>query len=449
MSSPFLRILAGLTLSTFIGFAQSLAPAGFEVGFEERIRSEDWDNIIDHNDQNPDYRTQYRFRTRAWVQYHNGSDLEIVAGVLNENRKITRPDTAVFNGREVLFETLYLDYKFTPAVSVRVGRQNLVRGEGFILFDGNTGDGSRSIYFNAVDLSYAWGKSKIEFLAISNPLKDTFLPVINRIENPSERNRLTEWDEQALGLYLASQDWLEAQTEAYYFYKTERNFDLTNKAIYQPDRSFSTLGGRFVKEAPAGWTATGEAAYQWGREQASIQAPSGSAGKRIGAWGGYVRIKKGFDAAWKPSASLSYIGLSGQDPRRADRITAWNPVFGRWPKWSELYIYSQAPEKGLSYWMNTSMWELEFRCAPTPALGLRATYYHLSALEPLATTPGPIFSTGKTRGAIWEIRADYALNPQFKAHAVYEHLKPGSAYSGADGGHYLRFEVIYLFKRRL
>lgn len=426
-------------------FLSAQAPAGFEVGFEERIRSEDWDNLIDHQDPKPDYRTQYRFRTRFWARYHNGSDLEIVAGLLNENRTIPRPGTAAFNGREVFFETLYADYAFTPALSLRVGRQNLVRGEGFVLFDGTTGDGSRSQYFNAADIAYAWGQSRLEFLAISNPLNDRYLPVLNKIENPAEMNRLTEWDEQALGVYFTTKAWAGAQLDSYYLYKTERNFDRTNRAIYQPDRYFSTLGGRLAKDFRGGWTATGEFAYQWGRQVASPGAPASD----IRAWGGYARLKKTFVAPWKPSASVGYVGLSGQDPHRTGTITAWNPVFGRWPKWSELYIYSQAPEKGVAYWTNTGMWELEFRCAPTPSLGLRATYCRLAALEPLAAQAGPVFGTGRQRGDLWEVRADYTFSSRFKVHGVYEHLEPGNAYSGRDGGRYLRFEMTYLLKTHL
>jgi len=34
-------------------------------------------------------------------------------------------------------------------------------------------------------------------------------------------------------------------------------------------------------------------------------------------------------------------------------------LYSRWPKWSELYIYSQVPEKGVAYWTNLNMWQAE------------------------------------------------------------------------------------------
>ncbi len=443
------RTLLLLALTAPLAWAQTPIPAGLEIGFEERIRSEDWDNLLDHTDSKADYRSQYRFRTRLWAQYSNGKNFEIVGGLLNENRKITRPETTIYNGREIIFETLYADYRPTPAFSVRVGRQNLMRGEGFVLFDGSPGDGSRSQYFNAVDVAWTTGKSRLEFLVISNPQKDRYLPVMNKIETPAEMNRLIEWDEQALGLYLTHSGSTVGLAEAYYFFKTERNFDRTNRAIYQPDRSFSTLGGRLLKNFEGGWTASGELAGQWGRQDAPDTAPPGDPGKNIHAWGGYTRLKKTFGGSWTPRASIGYIGLSGQDPNRSDQITAWNPVFGRWPKWSELFIYTQAPEKGVAYWTNTGMWELEFRCTPLPKFDLRATYYSLSALQPLAPQTGTTFSTGKKRGDLWQVRADFTFSPYLKSHVVYEHLQPGNAYIGHDPGHYLRCEITYLFKQRL
>ncbi len=37
--------------------------------------------------------------------------------------------------------------------------------------------------------------------------------------------------------------------------------------------------------------------------------------------------------------------MSGDDPSTDDN-EGWDPLFSRWPKWSELYIYSLATEGG-------------------------------------------------------------------------------------------------------
>lgn len=446
---PALAAALVLVLARAPGLAaqEALKPEGlFEVGFEERVRSEDYDNLIDHDEARPDFSHYYRFRSRAWVTARPASGLEISVGLSHENRKIARPDRA-YNGREVFFDTCYLDYRFSKAWSVRVGRQNLQRGEGFILFDGGALDGSRSAYFNALDLTFAWSRSRLEFLAISDPGKDRYLPRIQEASGPGEApQRLNERDEQALGLYYTGQEWTGTTLEAYGFLKTETNDARpVTHPQFQADRRILTLGSRAVREFRNGWSASGEFACQWGTQDG--RPGTAEASKPIAAWGGYARVKKVVDAPWKPSFSVAYIGLSGQAPH-SSRITAWDPLFSRWPRWSELYIYSEVPEKGVAYATNTGMWEAEARLAPSKALELRATWYRMAAREAAGIAPGTIFGTGRDRGDILQFRADYAFCPALKGHVLYEHLAPGDFYAGRDGGHFLRCELAYQFKAR-
>ena len=422
--------------------APATAPT-VELGFEERIRSEDWGNIIDHNNSAADYRTQYRFRSRLWASLRFHGRLEVVAGLNNENRVISKPDMP-YNGREIIFETLYLDAPLGPGWSLRFGRQNIMRGEGFIIFDGNALDGSRTAYFNALDVTTSFGRSKLELLAISDPSKDQYLPRLNEAKHPAELQRLTEWDERALGAYLTFNELPHTALEAYLFHKTETDdYRPASHPQYQPDRRVDAAGGRAVRDLGRGFTLTGEAAFEVGRQQP--RPSSGGPSRDIRAWGGYVRLKKDLGARTKPTVSLAYIGMSGDDPATA-KIEGWDPLFSRWPKWSELYIYAYAPETGVAYWTNTGMWEAELRISPWKPVGLRATYYRMSAYESWVGK-GSVFGSGKTRGDLFQVRADFAVGGSWKGHILYEHLAPGSFYSGKDSGHFLRFEVIYTLKK--
>lgn len=407
----------------------------WQWGFEERVRSEDWDDIIDHDVTRMDARTHYRFRTRLWGQLQKAG-WSFAAGLNNENRETTRPGNYPYNGREVFFETLNLGYRFSKEWAFTLGRQNLMRGEGFILMDGTPGDGSRSLYFNALDLVWTPRDAKLELMAIANPSKDKYLPVLNKIENPTE-NRLVEWDEKAIGLYYTQNLGQGSQGEAYYFYKSESM--LETKPKFMRDRRFHTLGGRLLQPLGEGWSLAMEAAGQ----QGNIRAQDAEGARDIEAWGGYARLKKAFEASWNPSLSLGYIGLSGQDPRSTGQSTAWQPLFARWPKWGELYIYSQIPETRVAHWTNTAMWELEFKCKPSAKWDLRATYYKMAAYQPLAAAPGDTFSTGENRGDVWQARVDFQPIQSLKTHFLYEYLKPGNAYHGRDGGYFMRFDVSW------
>lgn len=437
-------MLSGCALaSAQSGPAPAPAKPTFELGFEERVRMEDWDDIVDHSSATNDYRTQIRFRSRLWASWKPSARLEAVAGIINENRKITHPDMA-YNGREVVFETLWVDWKLGRGWAARPGRQNLMRGEGFVLFDGSPLDGSRTAYFNALDVYRVFGKSKLELLAISDPRTDQYLPRFNEAEKPSEQQRLVEWDERAVGAYLTYAELPRTGLEAYVFYKTETDdYRAPSHPQFQPDRKLGAIGGRVVQSLGRGFSLIGEAAYEAGRQD----APPGSSDdpRDLRAWGGYVRLKKDLAGKTRPLFSLAYIGLSGDDPG-SDTFEGWDPLFSRWPKWSELYIYSLTPETGVAYWTNTGMWEAEVRLSPVKPLVLRATYYRMEAYESLGARGG-VFGLGTTRGDLFQVRADLTVGRSWKGHVLYEHLAPGSFYASRDGGYFLRVEVIYTFKQ--
>lgn len=410
----------------------------WEVGAEERVRSEAQNNSFDFNAAAEDHRLWYRFRTRVWGKATIGTRGEVYVGLNDESRKTVHPDTA-FKWDEVVFENAYVDWKLDPSVSLRVGRQNIMRGEGFVLFDGTSGDGSRTAYFNAVDVTFGWKKSKVELIGISDPNQDEYLPVIN------DRNKyLTEWDEQAVGLYYTGRDLPKTAIDGYVFWKSEKDdYRAVTSAQFQPDRQLGIVGGRVVQQLPEGFSITAEAAGELGQEQ--LRPGVAGRDRDIAAWGGYAYAKKTFPSSWKPSLQVGWIGMSGDDPKTT-KNEGWDPLFSRWPKWSELYIYTQASEKGVAYWTNLSMWQAEVLASPTKYLSLRGTYFYLGAFEPFAGNP-KVYGKGTKRGDMLQARADITFSKALKGHVLYEYLKPGDFYVGRDSAYFLRFELIYGFKK--
>jgi len=439
-SIPFVAAPPVLALVLTVGLAATAAsapaapaPAGrsLELGFEERVRSENWDNSTDFNEQVVDARHQWRFRTRAWAKLSAGANTEFVLGLANENRKLTTPRVAL-QMDEIVIENLYLDHRFSDGASLRIGRQNLSKGDGFILTDGGPLDGSRMAYFNAVDLAWTSGKSRLDLLIISDPYRDQYLPRIH------DRTRsLVEWDENALGLYWTGASRAKTTLDAYYFYKAETGDTraLTN-AARQSDRMFHTLGGRVARECPHDWSVKAELAGQAGGQQP---------GSGIRAWGAQASVRKSFTRATRPSLLLGWTGLSGDDPATAAN-ESWDPLFARYPKWSELYIYTLDSERGAAYWTNLSMWQAEVRLAPVKPLDLRATYCRMGAFHRFPGRPA-IYAKGTRRGDLYEARADLKLNDNWRGHVVGEYLAPGDFYAHSDAGWLFRAEVICSFKK--
>ncbi|MBP7146933.1 MAG: alginate export family protein [Acidobacteria bacterium] len=417
--------------------AQAAGPAGArpggEVGVEERLRSEAWNDIVDHDRQREDHRIQYRARTRLWARLDWNGRAELALGLNGENRVNQRPD-APENWDEVVFETLYAGFRVGEHLSVRAGRQDLMRGEGFVLFDGGALDGSRTAYFNALDVAWQAKTSRLELIAISNPARDQYLPRFNDRNKP-----LAEWDERALGLYFTRAAGPGPGVEAYWFYKTETDATCgPADPKFQPDRGLHTLGARVAGALGAGWSGSAELALQHGRQDERPGADTGDVD--VSGWGGLAQVRKTFAGKASPTLALGYVGLSGDDPATAD-VEGWDPLFSRWPKWSELYIYSQVPERGVAYWTNLGMWQAEFVATPLPPLKLRATYYRMRAFE--RHPGGPLFGGGRARGDLYQLRADVKFNRNWRGHAVCERLEPGDFYTGADPGYFLRFEIVY------
>jgi len=403
-----------------------------EFGVEERVRFEDFANAKDWNSGADDQTEQLRFRTKLWGKLSVPDQSEFMVLLNNESRKIFTPETD-FKFDEIIFENLYLDWRFGEGMRMRLGRQNLSRGEGFILIEGTPGDGSRTIYCNALDVIQSFAdSSQIEIIALSDPHRDQYLPVIE------DRGRsLVEWDEAAAGFYVTARDIPATVLDAYYFLKTEREDTRPpDNPAYQPDRSVQTLGGRADRKLGRGFALTAEFAGQWG----SIDPD-----RAIRAWGGYARLKRTFAHAITPSFSVAVIGLSGDD-QATGADENWDPLFSRWPSWSELYIYSLSKEKGTAYWTNEKMLQVEFQAAPWKPLSLRATYYRMGAFHAYPGDPA-VFADGRHRGDLVEFRADLRAGRSWKGHILYEWMAPGDYYASDDAAHFFRVEVIYTLKR--
>lgn len=427
-------------LLSSLGLAASLSAQAprFSWGFEERVRSEAWNNL-DHSEATQDTRLQYRFRTRLWAGWQATESLAFTAGLVNEDKHLEHPDQAVY-AREIVFETLRMDWRLHPQFTLKLGRQDLQKGEGFVLFDGTPLDGSRTSYSNAVDLVWNSGAHSLDLIALSNPHQDRMLPRLNESPNPKEQQQLSEWDLTALGGYYTRKGEKGAQTELYALHATATgDARATSHPQYRGDRRIEILGTRLVRPVGERGQFAGEGTLQLGNEQLA------AGDREIRAWGGYARYRYAFAPSWKPSLSLGLIGLSGEAPG-SNRRGGWEPLFSRWPKWSELLAYTQIPETGVANLTNLAMSELEFKASPHKRVDLRATWYHLRAFENWAAR-GPFYGPGRNRGELGVLRVDLDLGQGFKAHTQGEWMKAGDFYAKRDASYFLRFELSYRFSR--
>jgi hypothetical protein len=419
----YLKLLAAavLVLPT-LGLAQS-DRTPLQFNFEQRVRNENWNNQFDFSDAADDQRNQIRYRSRLWLDAPLPANIDAHAGIAQETNQKVGKDNCF---DEVFFETAYLEFHkiFTDKLTLRAGRQNFLKGEGFLLSEGGPQDGSRALYFNGFDLAWSSPAGDLELIGIDNPKRDRFLPRIH-----DQHRLLVDWDEQALGAYFTRKLSAGSRVEAYYFVAKERHdYRAPSNPLYQPDRRINTGGARIVRQFTPALSVTGEFAVQRG-----VQSPA----TPIHAWAGYAYAKRTFQRRLRPYAKAGYWAFSGD----------WDPIFSRGAAYGDLNLYSTVNERSIGYVSNLKMSQMEGGFSPSKRLSCKFVWEHMAAFHPTAVNPR-IFGAGRTRGDNFQARADFTLNSNLRGHVDFETLLPGSFYTVADRAYFLRFEMICSFKTR-
>jgi hypothetical protein len=427
-------LLAGLLAATLafpLTAAEEKAPPRFTLIFAERFRFEAWDNAINLDDASSEGFAYTRNKTTLGVRWLAAKSLEVTGKLTNEFRVYMAPKNRAFSWHEIFFDNLYLKWKVADAIplTITAGRQDMKFGEGFVIADGTPLDGSRSFYFNALRFDYDVrpGQKLTFFLHAMDPI-DKFLPVIHdpdlTIPQP-----LLEQPERALVLYYAGALG-KSKLDAYFI----------RKYVNAPDpervRSrTSTLGARVEAYLPASFLLTVEGAVQTGSR--------GEAG--WSAFGGlsHLDYTPRWRVPWLKTLTLGGIYLSGDDPATA-KMEGWDPLFSRWPKWSEGYIYTFTRESRIAYWSNmTSLYgslAFDFGSRANAAL----TLHRLGAPKPQpGAFPG---GTGRKRGTLLVGRLKFTISKLVSGHFQWDHFSPGDFYTpGASGFNWMRVEFLFRY----
>lgn len=409
-------------------------PPKFKFTLTERIRQETSDNVSSLNEASADSSSYVRFRTSFMGQWLPSKSFELTVRLTNENRYYLAPKTDVRAGKnhdlhEVFFDYLNIRWK-NPAglpLILTVGRQDLMLGEGFVIWDGGPLDGSRSAYFNAVRADWAVGaKTTLSLFYVDQPRTDTLLP---RIHDAGQK--MVEQSEQGFGLYLTGAV-QKIGLESYVFRKNTRPFEAA------PASGLTVLGARFIFPFSARFSLTSEGAYQ-----------SGFLGERDrSGLGGYFHFdfKTGAVLPLPAQITLGGLYLSGDDPRTAAAMEGWDPAFSRWPKWSESLIYLLGKETGKpAYWSNFISLNGTLQFALADNIRLQLAAHHLRAAH--KTGPSAFWSgAGKTRGRLIAIKMLYDVSKNLAGHLIWDHFTPGDFYiAGARSYAWVRFELLFKY----
>ncbi len=396
-----------------------------KFGFTERFRFSGWDNAISLNADDPVNYSFTRLRSNLTVLWDLSDDIDIFLKITNENRIYLSP-VKDFNVDEIFFDNLYVKWK-NPAkipVVLTIGRQNIMLGEGFIMMDGHPLDGSRSNYFNAFRLDYDLNEDhKLTGFLTYVAETDNILPVIN-----DRDQSLLEQPEFGMGIYYTG-SFNKFNLDVYFVKK-----NISSTDTIPAESGINTFGTRMSFFMTKNFFLTVEGAYQTGSFVSLTRA----------AWGGYFHAEYEVHAvSFIDRITIGGIYLGGDNPE-TEKWEGWDPVFSRWPKWSESFIYTLIKENDnkVAYWSNLYSLYAAIKFAITDNVNFDLTYHFLKANE---KNPDSLFTSGpgKTRGGLIIGRLNFRLTKYLSGHFLWENFSPGDYYfEGADSYNWLRFELI-------
>jgi hypothetical protein len=430
-------------------------------GLVERVRQEIWTNAFDLGIlRTPPVplsvtanRNFFRFKTSAFTKLDYDKKAAFYLKLTNEAQyylptsdyKMPFPSSdSYFYEDEIFFDNLYADLNLSKMskipVDFRIGRQDflMTHGEGFLIMDGTPGDGSRSFFFNSFKANVKFDENNnLDLIYITDQETDRYLPVMY---TPPGKRLINSSDEQGVVVYSRNKLSKNISIEPYYMWKKEEAFPTTPPST--PELTLNTFGMRAVAKFDS-WTIQGEFAYQFGDYDDSNTFPFND---REG-YGGYLTVGNKYEnVTLKPEWELTFVYLSGDDPDTKDKSEAWNPLFSRWPKWSELFVFTLVPEttrytRTPAYWTNMQIYRANVKLNFTPSTSLWLWYNYLRAAEETSITTGPfapMFSNdSKERGHLPQIQLNHKFSKNIDGYVLFEWFFPGDFY--ADSAHNASF----------
>jgi hypothetical protein len=448
------------------------------MGLDERLRfvaGENWQTL--NNDDPTDAKWMFqRYRTRWWTKWALDENVSFNTRLVWEFRTWEQPKTKTqyvnppgttnptvvhFNPDEALFDWFNVNIRNLGGLplTATVGRQDMIFGVGWLVLDASPLDGSRTIgLFDAARFTYDWAdaSTKVDVVYANNsPESDRWLKPIN-----DQDRGVMEDDEQAAILYVTNTSLLRPiQLEGFFIYKQDRALDhtLTNYPyIWSENGDIYTFGGALAGTRGDHWKFRAEGAVQTGSRAGDAPRPGSplavvSPGPRhdVLAFGTLDTLEYQFKDPHQNATHITYEYASGDDPG-TDENERFDLLWGRWPRWSELLIYTWANETRVADTINLHRINIGHRIQVNKQWQLTGDYHALWADQNSgAVIPSKIHlsNSDKFRGHLLTTWLRYKFSDQMYGHFLAEYFIPGNYYvapSDSDA-YFLRFNFEYIF----
>lgn len=383
-----------------------------------RLRQEILEGVYHFDPADPD-RNWLRQRVRAGIRMDQGRH-RFVLRVDNENRHYLGSRTGV-DWDELILGRALVSWRIGERNRLTVGRQDVIWDDGFLMLEGHPLDGSRSIYHDAVRLELERSGWRADLVAVADAKRDGI------VLSGDEDRALSDADERGLALRLARGGW-----SGTIIWKDEDDPD-----GLLPDLETFTWSLRRSADGPRGWFAELAVQRQVGPTAAATEA--GATPTDGWALAGQLFARNGVGGVWSWTAGGYYYSGAGQGLR------PFRAPWGRWPKWSEMYIYTLIGESTpgrvhVAAWENLSAPRVTVRRPLGSGLTLAVGADYLLAPA----------DRWRARGLLTRLELRAALGPRTSGHLLWERLQPGAFHDGRHGLppltetiHFLRWQIAW------
>jgi len=412
-------------------------------GLDARLRALYDKNISGLNDSDiGNERVWQRYRTRVWATMTPMEDVEVNARLMWEFRNYCRPESMQDTDfDEALFDRLNVSWKNAldyPA-TLTVGRQDIIFGNGWLVLEGTPLDDSRTIFFDAARLNYQLDEwdTTVDLIYIDQAsASDRWLKPFN------DRERgLTEQDERGAILYVTNNSLENTQWEAYYIWKHDMVPDVRPNANNFPadwsnESDIHTVGARVAGECQENWKYRAEFAQQMGKKN----------GNTLCAFGFNSQVSYLLQDELNNSFRLGYEYLSGDDPGTGTD-EQFDPLWARYARWSELYVYTYALEGRIAETTNLHRVAAGWSCQPHQKLELAVDYHLLFADQNTQKGNAGFSDSDSYRGQLATALLKYHYTKHLCGHLLGEFFCPGNYYADGkdDLAMFLRYELMLTF----
>lgn len=417
-------------------------------GADLRLRNEYFDNLLTLNPNARLHEQDYfRIRGRIFGTITPVQNLSLSARVTAEPRYWVKDAGYGANrGRhgvewqEGLIDNLYLKWKniLDQPVTLTVGRQDLMLGDGWLVMDGTPNDGSRTFFFDAARLTWELKEHNTTVDAIyleHSAMSDAWLPPINH-----NSKAITDQDERGAILWIANKSVKEINLDAYFMYKHDHDIATAagvNSHLYTPGLRLSGLVGDH-------WKYRAEGAVQFGERQEPRLSPLYN---DVMAYGFNGRLSYLVKDKWNNQVHFDYEYLSGDNPATA-KNEMFDVLWARWPRFSEMYIYNYAPEERIAQLSNLHRFGPGWTLSPTKKMDLSFMYnllYADQANSPLFAANANFSRNAHFRGHYTQAILKYKFCANASGHLWAEFLFPGDFYTFQQPHSFLRAEILLTF----